>query len=96
MALAKSMASVHEPMGRESINQALDDALPAPAGNGGPPAPEPEGPGTVVATDEELGIVVESGSGLVAFAEVQPPGKRRMSARDWIHGRGVSVGQSFV
>ena len=50
----------------------------------------------MVATDEDLGVVVAAGEGYVAFQEVQPPGKRRMSARDWIHGRGVSPGQSFV
>ena len=66
------------------------------AGNGGPPgsAASPE-PGTVLATDPESGVVVAAGEGAVALQEVQPPGKRRMTARDWIHGRGVEPGQRF-
>lgn len=52
-------------------------------------------PGEVLAADLELGVLVQTGRGGVAFHEVQPPGKRRMDAADWIHGRGVEVGQRF-
>lgn len=55
-----------------------------------------EAPGTVVAADPEGGLVVATGQGSLAFDEVQPPGRRRMRARDWIVGRGVRVGQRFV
>ena len=74
----------------------LDTAATGPAGNGGPPKPvtTPE-PGTVLRTDEEIGVVVAAGEGAVALQEVQPPGKRRMSSGDWIHGRGVEPGQRF-
>ena len=52
-------------------------------------------PGTVVTADADDWLVVATADGAVAFAEVQPPGKRRMEARAWINGRGVSTGQRF-
>ncbi|MDX1648136.1 MAG: methionyl-tRNA formyltransferase [Longimicrobiales bacterium] len=67
-----------------------------PATNGGPRSPgEGIEPGTVVATTAEDGVVVSAGAGGIAFLEVQPPGRRRMSAVDWINGRGVEPGQRF-
>jgi methionyl-tRNA formyltransferase len=56
----------------------------------------PGEPGAVLAADAERGLVVAAGEGAVALGEVQPPGKRRMEAQDWIHGRGVRAGQRFV
>ena len=53
-------------------------------------------PGQVLHADDEHGLVVATGSGALSFAEVQPPGKRRMDTQDWIHGRGVREGQRFV
>ena len=53
-------------------------------------------PGTVLAADSERGLVVATGDGALALGEVQPPGKRRMDALDWIHGRGVRAGQRFA
>jgi methionyl-tRNA formyltransferase len=41
------------------------------------------------------GIVVACGEGSVVVREVQPPGKRRMNAADWVRGRGVAVGDRF-
>lgn len=64
--------------------------------NGGEPTlPEDAPPGTVVRASPVDGVVVRCGSGAVAFAEVQPPGKKRMPATDWINGRGVRAGQRF-
>lgn len=64
--------------------------------NGGPRSAGTEaGPGTVLATTPEDGVLVAAGEGGVAFQEVQPPGKRRMDAIDWINGRGVEPGQRF-
>lgn len=58
---------------------------------------EPTGasPGTVLAADPESGLRVQAGQGWVQFAEVQPPGGRRMSVTDWINGRRVEAGQLF-
>jgi methionyl-tRNA formyltransferase len=56
----------------------------------------PAEPGTVLAADADQGLVVAAAGGAVALGEVQPPGKRRMDVQDWIHGRGVQVGQRFV
>lgn len=53
-------------------------------------------PGRVVAADPGEGILVAAGTGRVLIREVQPPGKRRMEAADWINGRGVTVGQTFA
>ena len=68
-----------------------------PPTNGGPRSPATDAtPGTVVATTPEDGVVVATGEGGVSFMEVQPPGRRRMTAVDWINGRGVEPGQRFV
>lgn len=80
-------------LGAEDVT-ALPDT--APPENGGPPAEPPAAePGTVLALDPELGVLVRAGEGAVAFGEAQPPGKRRMSTADWIHGRGVAAGKRF-
>lgn len=52
-------------------------------------------PGTVLTADAESGLSVAAGSGCVLFAEVQPPGARRMRVKDWINGRGIEVGRRF-
>ena len=59
-----------------------------------PGATLPE-PGTVIAVDPAHGVVVATLDGAVLITEVQPPGRRRMLARDWINGRGVEQGQRF-
>jgi methionyl-tRNA formyltransferase len=51
-------------------------------------------PGTVLEARGD-GIVVACGEGSVLVREVQPPGKRRMNAVDWVRGRGVAVGDRF-
>ena len=51
-------------------------------------------PGTVLETDD--GLIVATAGGAVEIAEVQPSGKARMTAAEWVRGRGVSVGQQFV
>jgi len=53
-------------------------------------------PGTIVETretDPAEGFIVACGSGALAIREVQPPGKRRMLAADWLRGRAASVGE---
>lgn len=41
------------------------------------------------------GIVVGTGSGLLALLELQAPGKRRVSAIDFARGRRLEVGDAF-
>ncbi len=52
-------------------------------------------PGTIVGADPDEGLVVAVVSGSVGIDEVQPAGKRRMDAGDWLRGRGAEVGQRF-
>jgi methionyl-tRNA formyltransferase len=54
-----------------------------------------DAPGTVLRATPADGLLVAAGSGTVAFAEVQPPGKRRMPVADWIRGRGIAEGARF-
>ena len=54
---------------------------------------EPAAAGTAVRAGAEL--VIGTGDGAVAIAEVQPAGKRRMPAHEWTRGRGVRAGQVF-
>lgn len=56
---------------------------------------EPAEPGEVLRADPREGLVVATGAGALALVEVQPAGKRRMRAVEWIRGRGVAVGQRF-
>jgi len=51
-------------------------------------------PGTVLKADD--GLIVATAGGAVEIAEVQPSGKARMTAAEWIRGRGVTVDQQFV
>ena len=51
-------------------------------------------PGEVLSAGAD-GLVVAASKGAVQVAQVQPSGKKRMSAEDWLRGRGVSVGQRF-
>jgi methionyl-tRNA formyltransferase len=56
------------------------------AGNGAP--------GEVLDITKE-GLVVASASGAARFLQIQPAGKKRMSAEEWRRGRGVEVGDRF-
>ena len=52
-------------------------------------------PGEVLRADREEGLVIACGFASVRVREVQPPGRRRMTAGDWIRGRGIAVGDRF-
>lgn len=52
-------------------------------------------PGIVVRADERAGLEVSTGLGILGIGEVQPAGKRRMDAVEWIRGRGIQAGQRF-
>ena len=51
-------------------------------------------PGEVLMADGRL--LIAAGSGAVAVEEVQPAGKARMPARDWMRGRRIKAGQRFA
>lgn len=51
-------------------------------------------PGTVLAVDAR-GILVATGSGVLALLEVQAAGKKRMPAADWARGARVAVGEAL-
>ena len=53
-------------------------------------------PGLVVEADPSGGLVVSAGRGVVRIGQVQPQGKKRMVAGDWIRGRGCEAGQRFA
>ncbi|HEX9581216.1 MAG TPA: methionyl-tRNA formyltransferase [Gemmatimonadales bacterium] len=57
-----------------------------------PPSDAP--PGTIVATDPAL--VVAAGDGALQFLDVQPAGRTRMAAGEWVRGRAVQVGDRFT
>jgi methionyl-tRNA formyltransferase len=50
-------------------------------------------PGQVVAT--ETALVIATGRGALEFLDVQPAGRTRMAARDWLRGRGAARGDRF-
>ncbi len=53
------------------------------------------GPGVVVTADPRGGLEVATGSGVIGIGQVQPAGKRRMEAVEWIRGRGIEQGSRF-
>jgi methionyl-tRNA formyltransferase len=53
-------------------------------------------PGEVLELDEEVGVLIAAGSEAVRVRQVQPEGRRRMGAGEWIRGRGVRVGDRFA
>lgn len=52
-------------------------------------------PGEILDADPEAGVLVAAGQDAVRVREVQPPGKRRMTAAEWLRGRGADVGERF-
>ncbi|MEO8200706.1 MAG: methionyl-tRNA formyltransferase [Gemmatimonadota bacterium] len=59
------------------------------------PAADTAGPpGTVLQTGERISIA--TGKGTLLVREVQPAGRKRMSAAEWVRGRQVTPGQQFA
>lgn len=56
------------------------------------PRPESAQPGEVLSVGDD-GLVVACAEGAVRILQVQPAGKRRMTAAEWFRGRGIAVGQ---
>jgi methionyl-tRNA formyltransferase len=50
-------------------------------------------PGTVLDADADAGVLIAAGEGALRVREVQPAGKRRMTAAEWVRGRGIRTGQ---
>ena len=50
------------------------------------------GPGEVVKTDQDLGIVVQTGEGQLLITQLQPANKSRMSATDYLLGYDLEAG----
>jgi methionyl-tRNA formyltransferase len=63
-----------------------------PRGAGCPPTGT--APGTLLEIDPAL--VVATGDGALQFLDVQPEGKARLAAADWLRGRGARVGDRFA
>ncbi|MBN1591653.1 MAG: methionyl-tRNA formyltransferase [Candidatus Coatesbacteria bacterium] len=52
-------------------------------------------PGTVIAASAREGLVVKTNPGAVSIELIQPPGKRQMSAKEFLAGNAVKVGQQL-
>lgn len=52
-------------------------------------------PGEVLEVDPEVGILIAAGHEAVRVREVQPAGKRRMGAGEWVRGRGIAAGDTL-
>ena len=52
---------------------------------------EPNFPGTVIAADA-TGLHVTCGDGVVVIREIQAPGRKRLTAKQFADGRGVAIG----
>jgi methionyl-tRNA formyltransferase len=50
-------------------------------------------PGQVIAVSE--GLIISCADGAICIRDVQPSGKKRMRASEWVRGRGVSIGDRF-
>jgi methionyl-tRNA formyltransferase len=85
--------------GMDSVPGAWSELGGAPVKLFGPVADpdDPRGgdPGLILEADTTSGLVVSTGRGVVRVDEVQPQGKKRMAAADWIRGRGCEPGQRF-
>lgn len=58
------------------------------------PAATGAAPGLVYLADKQ-GVFVGTGTGTLELLQVQPEGKRAMTAAEWVNGRGVKAGDSF-
>jgi methionyl-tRNA formyltransferase len=50
-------------------------------------------PGQVIAVSE--GLIISCADGAICIRDVQPSGKKRMRASEWVRGRGVAIGDRF-
>lgn len=57
-----------------------------------PPGAEAVRCGEVVAADRRAGLIVRCGAGALSLTELQLPGAKRLSARDYLNGKPMPVG----
>lgn len=69
-------------------NQSLQENIQKLLTSNTPDAP----PGTAIALPKNLGIVMQTGSGLLLITKVQPPGKSIQAAGDFANGNRLQVG----
>jgi methionyl-tRNA formyltransferase len=51
--------------------------------------------GSVLMADPKIGLVISAGEGAVSILELQPEGKRKMSAGEFLRGYRVKAGERF-
>ena len=49
-------------------------------------------PGTIINIDQNRGIDIQTGQGVVRLVELQQPGKKKMEARDFLKGKNLQIG----
>ena len=54
-----------------------------------------DSPGTIINIEKECGIDVQTGQGVIRIVELQQPGKKKMSAKDFLKGANLKKGLSF-
>ncbi len=57
--------------------------------------PGESAPGTILQADVHTGLMVQTGAGALRINEIQPAGKRPMSADAFLRGHSLTVGQRF-
>jgi methionyl-tRNA formyltransferase len=82
----------HAKVPDHTIRLAVHSARPVEAGEAAPAA---AAPGTVVGVAAGT-VLVAAGAGLLALETVQPAGKRKMTAADFVHGYRVAAGDGFL
>ena len=49
-------------------------------------------PGTVLAADAKVGLVVACGDAQLELTQIQMPGAKRMNAKDYLRGHSIDTG----
>ena len=80
--------------GAWTVHRGTELKLFGPQSADAPVGPEPCAPGTVLQTDPAL--VVATADGALQLLDVQPAGRTRMAAHEWVRGRGAQVGEQFT
>jgi methionyl-tRNA formyltransferase len=87
---------VYRPQVAAAAERAADSQAQAPAEAGGGAGGAVPRPGTVLRAepnDPALGVLVACGAGALWVREVKPAGRRRMTAAEWVRGRGAVPGE---